>query len=511
MTVDRAAFRAAIPKSPHAAGGRHMTTKPPSPLTMVPVAPLPLERFRAVLNEDEYARLLALADRARELLAGRVVWCVNSTAHGGGVSEMLRSLLAYTRGAGVDTRWVVLEGRPAFFTLTKRLHNRLHDAAGDGGPLGENERAEYEAVTGAGAGALAELVQPDDVVILHDPQTAGMAPALAKTGAQLVWRAHIGIDEPTARVRTAWDFLRPYIAGVDAYVFSRGRFVWEGLKSDRVQIVPPSIDAFSAKNQDIADDVGRAILRVAGLLGPGPSRGRAAFVREDGTPGRVDRTAEVMQMAPLRDDDRVVVQVSRWDRLKDPVGVLGGFVAHVGERCDAHLVLAGPAVAGVADDPEGAAVLREVVDAWSALPDAVRSRVHIASLPMEDAEENAAIVNALQRHAAVVVQKSIAEGFGLTVAEALWKARPVVASAVGGIQDQITDQVTGLLVDPRDPVAFGHAVCRLLEDPELAARIGAAAHERVHDDFLEDRHLRQWVELIERLPAVTPAGLGGGR
>jgi trehalose synthase len=479
---------------------------PPRALTAVPIAPLPLERFHAVLDDDGYDALLALAGHAREVLDGRVVWCVNSTATGGGVSEMLRSLLAYTRGVGVDTRWMVLDGRPAFFTLTKRLHNRLHDAPGDGGPLGAEERAEYEAVTAAGADELAELVQPDDVVILHDPQTAGMAPRLADTGARIVWRSHIGVDEPTDRVRTAWDFLRPYIAEVDAYVLSRGRFVWEGLDRARVQIVPPSIDAFSAKNQDLGSAAGHAILQVAGLLAGDP-HASPAFVREDGTPGRVDRGAEIAQIAPLRDDDRVVVQVSRWDHLKDPIGVLQGFVAHVGERCNAQLVLAGPAAGGVADDPEGAAVLREVLDAWSALPAVARRRVHVASLPMEDAEENAAIVNALQRHADVVVQKSTAEGFGLTVAEALWKARPVVASAVGGIQDQVTDGVTGLLVDPRDSAAFGHAVCRLLEGPQLAARLGTAAHERVQDDFLEHRHLRQWVDLIERLPARATAQL----
>ncbi|MCU1504615.1 MAG: glycosyl transferase family 1, partial [Ilumatobacteraceae bacterium] len=146
-----------------------MIATPARTLAAVPVAPLPLERFHAVLDEDGYDALLVLARHARELLTGRVVWCVNSTATGGGVSEMLRSLLAYTRGAGVDTRWMVLEGRPAFFTLTKRLHNRLHDAPGDGGPLGDAERTEYEAVTAEAAAGLAALVRPDDVVILHDP------------------------------------------------------------------------------------------------------------------------------------------------------------------------------------------------------------------------------------------------------------------------------------------------------------------------------------------------------
>jgi trehalose synthase len=223
-------------------------------------------------------------------------------------------------------------------------------------------------------------------------------------------------------------------------------------------------------------------------------------VREDGTPARVDRRAEMIEVAPLAGGERVVAQVSRWDHLKDPVGVLQGFSDHAGECCDAHLLLAGPSVAAVADDPEGAQVLEEVVAAWTALPNSARRRVHIASLPMEDPEENAAIVNAIQRHADVVVQKSLAEGFGLTVAEALWKARPVIAAAVGGIQDQVIDEVDGLLVDPRDLAGFGRAVCRLLNDADLAARLGAAARQRVHDEFLEHRHLRQWVDLIERLP-----------
>jgi trehalose synthase len=159
----------------------------------------------------------------------------------------------------------------------------------------------------------------------------------------------------------------------------------------------------------------------------------------------------VVEVAPLPMDARLVVQVSRWDRLKDPLGVMDGFANHVAGRTDAHLVLAGPATAGVSDDPEGAEVLQECVAAWSRLPAETRARVHLACLPMDDVEENAAIVNALQRSAVVGVQKSLAEGFGLTVAEAMWKGRPVVASRVGAIQDQVTDGVSGLLLD--DPWA----------------------------------------------------------
>jgi trehalose synthase len=193
------------------------------------------------------------------------------------------------------------------------------------------------------------------------------------------------------------------------------------------------------------------------------------------------------------------VQVSRWDRLKDPLGVLAGFAEHVRADEAPHLVLAGPDVTAVADDPEGAEVLAEVQAAWEGLPRAVRRRVHLALLPMGDTDENAVIVNALQRRADVVVQKSLAEGFGLTVSEAMWKGRPVVASDVGGIQDQIEDGRTGRLVEAHDLAAFGARVSELLADPHGAERLGAAAQARVRDHFLGPRHLGQYVELLERV------------
>jgi trehalose synthase len=197
---------------------------------------------------------------------------------------------------------------------------------------------------------------------------------------------------------------------------------------------------------------------------------------------------------------QLVTQVSRWDRLKDPLGVMEGFVQHVAPFTDAHLMIAGPAVDAVSDDPEGAEALAEVRSAWASLPAATRDRVHLACLPMSDAEENAAIVNALQRASTVVVQKSLAEGFGLTVAEAMWKGRPVVASAVGGIQDQMQDGVSGVLVpDPADLAQFGAAIRSLLDDPVRAASLGVAAHKRVRDQFLSARHLIQYVQLFQRL------------
>jgi trehalose synthase len=181
-------------------------------------------------------------------------------------------------------------------------------------------------------------------------------------------------------------------------------------------------------------------------------------------------------------------------------GVMDGFAEHVDPSLGAHLLLAGPAVTGVADDPEAAEVLEECTERWRALPHAARGRIHLACTPMADPDEAAAIVNALQRHAAVVVQKSIAEGFGLTVAEAMWKARPIVASAVGGIVDQIVSGAHGLLVtDPRDLVSFGTAVETLLRERTEAARLGANARARANAEFLGDRHLEQYGRLLAQL------------
>jgi len=191
------------------------------------------------------------------------------------------------------------------------------------------------------------------------------------------------------------------------------------------------------------------------------------------------------------------VQVSRWDRLKDPAGVLRAFAQGIAPATDAHLVLAGPSTAAVADDPEGAVVLTEIVAQAEHLSPELRARVHLFSLPMDDLQENAIIVNALQRRADVVVQKSLAEGFGLTVAEAMWKARPVVASAVGGVQDQIVDGESGVLVEAEDLDGFARVVTGLLGDPARAEWMGHNARERVRGAFLGARHLEQYVDLFE--------------
>jgi trehalose synthase len=466
-------------------------------LTHVPVAPLPPERFRELLG-DRYGELEEVIARAQEVFAGRAVWHVNSTARGGGVAELLQSLLAYSRGGGVDTRWVVVGGNPDFFQITKRIHNNLHGSAGDGGSLGEAEHQVYDDTLRENAAELAATVAPDDIVFLHDPQTAGLVKPVRETGATVVWRCHVGLDLPNDLARQAWDFLRGYVEEAQAYVFSRSEFVWEGLDTDKVWIVAPSIDAFSPKNQELSPEAVAAILGVAGLRSDGDP-GAARFVREDGTPARVDRVAEMFQDELIPDDSPLITQVSRWDRLKDPIGVVQCFAKHLDDP-EARLLLAGPSVAAVSDDPEGAEVLAEVKYYREELETDVRRRVHFATLPMDDVQENAAIVNAIQRRSDIVVQKSLAEGFGLTVAEAMWKARPVVATKRGGIQDQIVDGESGILLDdPMDLEGMGLALTRLLADRDYAQRLGAAARQRVEDEFLGTRSLIQYSQLLEEL------------
>lgn len=464
---------------------------------LVQISPQPIERFRDLLGE-EYPAFEAVAAWARREFAGRAIWHVNSTARGGGVAEILHALLPYVRGVGVDTRWAVLHGEPEFFAVTKRLHNRLHDDPGDGGPLGEEERELYETVLRASAVQLGRLIQPSDVIYLHDPQTAGLVPAMKEMGLKVVWRCHVGVDEPGELARSGWDFLRPYVEAADAYVFSREAYIWDRLERGKVWLMPPAIDPFMPKNQELDGTTVDAILGQIGLCAEHP-RAAPTFQRGDGTPSRVERPAELAQEGPLPPGARLVIQVSRWDRLKDPRGLLACFAEHLDDPA-VHLAIVGPASAAVADDPEGAAVYGDVIESWRRLPDERRRRAHMISLPMDDLDENAAMVNAMQRRADVIVQKSVAEGFGLTVAEAMWKARPVVASRVGGIQDQIVDGQSGLLIDdPADLPAFGAAIRGVLADRELAERLGQSAKARVRDRFLAIGRLREYVELVGSL------------
>jgi trehalose synthase len=468
----------------------------------VQIDAIPIDRLAALLEPERAERLSMYAGRARELLDGRVVWNVNATATGGGVAEMLQALLAYARGVDVDARWLVIDGSPDFFRLTKRIHNLLHGSPGDGSALADAERALYESVLADNVAALRDKVRPGDVVLLHDPQTAGLATAVREAGAAVVWRCHVGRDTPTDVTDIGWAFLRPYVDQADAVIFSRPVYVPDWIDDDKAWIIPPSLDPFTAKNCDIPDGDVEAVLRHAGLALTTERHGQFRFRRRDGSAGIVRPHHGLIdddQMVP--EDARVLLQVSRWDHLKDMAGVLTGFVDHLSSLPDdAHLVLVGPATAGVSDDPEGEEVFEECRDLRRQQAPEVRKRIHLCSLPMDDIDENAYLVNALQRHATVVVQKSLVEGFGLTVTEPMWKGKPVVASRVGGIQDQIIDGESGMLLDdPSDLDEFARALVTTLSDDELAARLAHGAHERVRDLFLGDRHLMQYVDLFEQL------------
>jgi trehalose synthase len=468
----------------------------------VDVQAIDAARLEPLIGAERMARFESTAEVARETLAGSSVLNINSTGMGGGVAEMLQTLLSYARGAGIDARWLVIEGDPAFFAITKRIHNGLYGHPGDGGDLGPAERRHYERVLRANADELRAVMRAGDVVVIHDPQPAGLVAAAKHAGARVVWRCHVGLDRPNEWSERAWDFLQPYLAESDAIVASRAAFAPPWVDPAQVHVIRPSIDPFSAKNEPISTRNARLTLSYVGLLdGTIEAAPAVPFTRRDGSPGRINRRVDIVQTGPPPPVDvPLVVQISRWDRMKDMTGVMRGFVEHVDPALGAHLLLGGPAVTGVADDPEGAEVLDECVAQWRDLPHAARSRVHLACIPMTDPDENASIVNAIQRHASVVVQKSVAEGFGLTVAEAMWKRRPVVASAVGGIVDQIDDGTHGRLVaDPADLRAFGALVESLLQDRVAAAELAENAHLRVADEFLGDRHLEQYARLFEQL------------
>ena len=463
-------------------------------MRQVPVDAVRLDLLTPAIGSERTRAFAARAADTAAVLRGRAVFNVNSTAAGGGVAEMLAGLLPYARGIDIDVRWMVIDAPPEFFAVTKRVHNLIHGSPGDGRGLGAADRDCYLRALAGQADELLATVRRGDVVILHDPQTLGLAPAIRQVGARVIWRCHIGADRADQHTDEAWRFLAPYFDDVDAFVVSRRSFAPPGVDAATVVVIPPSIDPLQVKNQPLEPDLVGRLLVHAGLLA-GESASPPIFIRPDGSPVRVDRRADVVQLGPPAPlDAPLVVQVSRWDRLKDMAGVLQAFSTHVDG--DAHLLLVGPNVRGVSDDPEGAAVLDECTALWRRLPHAQRERVHLVCLPTADVDENAVLVNAVQRRATVVVQKSLAEGFGLTVTEAMWKDRPVVASAVGGIRDQIVDGTSGVLVDDATDLAgFGHAVQQLLDDPARAAAMGKAAHERALD-FMPDLHLIRWADLL---------------
>lgn len=367
---------------------------------------------------------------------------------------------------GIPVGWAVISGNPQFFALTKSVHHLLH---GSGTPdhLDADQADQYRAVLEPQAAWLADQLDPGDVVALHDPQTLGMAPILSKHGIRVVWHCHIGSAPHAGSPHAAvWQFFEPYFEFINTMLVSRAEFAPP--QSSDIHVVLPAIDPDSPKNRRLPEAEIGSMLASIGLIG-------------DST---IDAVASVEQEMPLPASAPMVLQVSRWDPLKGMIDVL---------RClerfssGTHLVLAGPEPSEIPDDPEGAAVLAQVRRTWSALPGEVRSRAHLVTMSMREPDRNALLVNALQRRADVVTQKSLQEGFGLTVTEAMFKGRAVVASDIGGIRAQIEHGRTGLLADPADHVGFADEVSRVLRDPALRHRLGEAAAASVTERFLIER------------------------
>ena len=313
----------------------------------------PVAALQDVVGLPRTTRLLAAATDFRNMSDGRVIWNVSSTESGGGVADMLQVLVGYTKDLAIDSRWLVISGDGEFFRITKRLHNRIHGRPGDGGALGAAERAHVDDVMAANVASLGDKVGAGDLVLLHDPQTAGLVGPLSRRGAHVVWRSHIGIDGENDVSRSAWEFLQPLLADAEAYVFTRHSYVPQMVPASQAWIIQPSIDPFSPKNQPMDPAAARAALVQMGVLAGDATGSVCRYVRRDGSPGEMSQPASVVAEALPGPDEPAVIQVSRWDRLKDMAGVMRGFAEHVAPSGPGWLVLAGPSVDGVTDDPEG--------------------------------------------------------------------------------------------------------------------------------------------------------------
>ena len=462
-------------------------------IKQVTVCERPLKKLQLLLGKENQSLLEANLETIHNILGqGRLIH-INSTANGGGVAEMLPHLIGYPKVAGIDSRWLVVNGNAEFFKVSKRLHHALHGSDGDASPLGQQQRAIYEAVQAENAAQILKLVTRDDIVILHDPQTAGLIPYLSEQARAVIWRCHIGYERKNFTSDLGWTFLSPYLQKADAYVFSRRAYLPSCLDSSKSAIIAPSLDPLSIKNHPLDQKTVCDILFQSEILGDRPSLTTTGI--------KISRPAKIIRYskAPLNSQP-LITQISRWDPLKDHLGVLQAYrvLIESGHAADSHLALVGPDVSAVADDPEGSMVLEEVIAYWQNLPPKIRRRVSLISLSMIDLEENSLIVNALQQHSAIVLQKSLQEGFGLTVAEAMWKTKAVIASRTGGIQDQIQHERSGILLDDsKDQSELAHTMQFLLEDPLLRKFLGKNARKQVKKNFLINRHLQQYAELFE--------------
>ncbi|MFI5364830.1 MAG: glycosyltransferase [Candidatus Binatia bacterium] len=391
-----------------------------------------LDQYEEFVGSGTLDELRLLARR----LEGKRIVTVNSTAVGGGVAEILNRLVPLSHEMGINIRWDVIKGGDDFFAVTKRMHNALH------GKAEVFTARDYEVFRETTRRNLDMMDLDADIVFIHDPQPAGLIAARHADRGRWVWRCHIDVSAPQPDV---WDFLAGDIARYDATVFSAPQFARD-LACPQVMIAP-SIDPLSDKNRELTEA----------------------------------EISQVLDRLKIPCDKPIITQVSRFDRLKDPVGVIAAF-RMVRQYHDCRLVLAG---GSATDDPEGAEVLKAVYDAANGDPD-----VHVVELPPTANIE----INAIQRASKIILQKSLKEGFGLTVSEALWKAKPVIAGAVGGIPLQITHRYSGILTHTVEGAAFW--IKQLLNSPHYARRLGENGREHVRMNFLLTRHLRDYFLLF---------------
>jgi len=387
---------------------------------------------------EEYIPLVgqAVIDDLRllgERLKGKVIQHINSTPVGGGVAEILNRMVPLLRELEVDAKWDVIKGGEQFFEVTKKFHNALH------GRAEEITKRDFEVFMEISQQNIESINTYGDIVFIHDPQPIALIKKKAVN--KWLWRCHIDVSNPNERV---WGFLMDFIVQYDSAVFSAPAFSRK--LPIRQFLIPPSIDSLSDKNKELPQKTIDLVLRKYGI----------------------------------KKDKPIITQVSRFDRLKDPIGVIEAYL-QVKKYIDCQLILAG----GTAeDDPEGFKVLEEVKEKAKKDPD-----IHILLLPQNDID-----VNALQRASDVIVQKSLKEGFGLTVAEALWKAKPVVASNVGGIPLQIKHKYSGLLCHSVEGASF--AIKQLLSSTAYAKKLGENGREHIKNNFLITRHLRDYMLLF---------------
>jgi trehalose synthase len=471
---------------------------------------------------DEYASFAQLATAVGDLraeaatlvpkLAGRRVLMLNSTARGGGVAEMAPRLISLLTELGVETRWAVIGAdEPRFFDLTKRLHNMIHGFGGS--EISAEDKAVYDKVTRQNADALESHLSADDVLIVHDPQPAGVGALLKqRIGLSTIWRCHIGHDEHVPQTKAAWRFLREYLEPYDHYVFTAAEY-FPDYVSGRASIIHPALDPLSFKNRELAPQEIVGALCNAGLAIPHHPVGGGRFPehaeRLDGS-GSFQPAINGTEIGLLYRP--IVTQVSRWDRLKGMVPLLEAFSLlkrraisggngwadeHRQQMEIARLVLAGPDPASIQDDPEGQEVLQELRDAYLRLDPQTQRDVAIISLPMGSLEHNALMVNALQRCSTVVVQNSLREGFGLTATEAMWKRVPVLGTQAVGLRMQIRDGLDGRLVeDPRDAEQVASMLDSMLADAPQRELWARSAQRRAYNQFSVFTQVARWIRVL---------------